>query len=716
MAKSDISRGIDFKYKANRKIAPYTISYFYPNDSEYKLASFMNSDGYFGYMNEEGLVVIPPIYLEARDFKSFNNSLRAIVMEKEHGRCFRLIDENGNNISSLYEDMYFDGDFIVAKRNKKYGILNTNGKEVEPFIYDEISNGVGKIIVTSGKYKGYVKYYYFYNGNINSRYGKPLSRTFEMATQEIPDDRNCVKYSREGEAYINPLDLFGRKAYVNIESGQVLLTYNPITDFKELEISKGFVDLRAIALDGSTPQYICLIDRKGHKLLSVPFQFYMISETKNNMYLLKSKRENIYSLFDMNGNYIVGECYHIKVCDCGLIIARKENYELYDLKGHLIDTDKEYINVIGNKNDEYLVAEYYDENKKLKSEIIDRKGKRVIKNIHYDNTTGFVNGYAVLEINKTDYSMNDPYHYNEHKIVDISGNVISKFPKDNSLNSFETVKNYADNGFFIAKYLNKKVFSVLGLNGKEIFNIECDNLTFKNGIFIASYKQIDGLYIYKFYDKNGCDIFNGNYSTGFIDYEFLSDKCFTVTNHDETIFISFSNAEVVDINSIPHTSYYGYWNINEPFIKELGSDLSKREKILCRDVTQEYTNIKRYILVDKNHTKIKPLLNTWSLCIKKTDNGSECCEIIGEIKDKLKYFDLSVNSFYGIDVRGIDFSETNAFIDPQIVYNRSLDGCKLNSSNLTIHKSKLKELGISCEGTIIDGELVEKGHERKLIL
>ena len=74
MAKSDISRGIDFKYKANRKIAPYTISYFYPNDSEYKLASFMNSDGYFGYMNEEGLVVIPPIYLEARDFKSFNKS------------------------------------------------------------------------------------------------------------------------------------------------------------------------------------------------------------------------------------------------------------------------------------------------------------------------------------------------------------------------------------------------------------------------------------------------------------------------------------------------------------------------------------------------------------------------------------------------------------------------------------------------------------------
>ncbi len=715
MAKSDSSRRIDFKYRTNGNIILKRVSPFFSSDSDYKLALFMNSDGYFGYINEEGLVVIPPKYLNARNFKSFNNQLRAIVMEKADGRRYRLIDENGNNISSLYDDMYFDGDFIVAKKGKKYGILNTNGKEVEPFIYDEISNGVGKIIITSGKYKGYEKYYYFYNGNSNAKYGRPTSRIFEMSTQEIPDDRNDVKYSHDGEAYINPSDLKGNRAYVNIESGHVLM-FTPVTNFKALEISKGFVDLRAIALDKSYPESMCLIDRKGHILLSAPFQSYIISETNNNMYLIKSRRYDLCSLYDMNGNYIVGECNDIKVCDSGLIVGYVGHYNLYDEKGNLLNTDKEYVNVIGNKNDEYLVAEYYDENKKLKSEIIDRKGKRVIKNIQYDNTTGFVNGYAVLEINKTDYSMNNPYHYFAHIIVNIHGAVISGYPEYNPLNSFESIENYADKGFFIAKYLNKKEFSVIGLNGKEIFNIECDNLIYKNGIFIASYKEDDKSYTYNFFDKNGCDIFNGNYSMGFIDYEFLSDKCFTVTTHDETIFISFSNAEVVDINSIPHTINYGYWNIVEPFIRELGSDLSKREKILCRDVTQEYTNIKRYILVDKNHTKIKPLLNTWSLCIKKTDNGSECCEIIGEIKDKLKYFDLSVNSFYGIDVRGIDFSETNAFIDPQIVYNRSLDGCKLNSSNLTIHKSKLKELGISCEGTIIDGELVEKGHERKLIL
>ena len=237
MAKSDSSRRIDFKYRTNGNIILKRVSPFFSSDSDYKLALFMNSDGYFGYINEEGLVVIPPKYLNARNFKSFNNQLRAIVMEKADGRRYRLIDENGNNISSLYDDMYFDGDFIVAKKGKKYGILNTNGKEVEPFIYDEISNGVGKIIITSGKYKGYEKYYYFYNGNSNAKYGRPTSRIFEMSTQEIPDDRNDVKYSHDGEAYINPSDLKGNRAYVNIESGHVLM-FTPVTNFKALEISK----------------------------------------------------------------------------------------------------------------------------------------------------------------------------------------------------------------------------------------------------------------------------------------------------------------------------------------------------------------------------------------------------------------------------------------------------------------------------------------------
>ena len=41
----------------------------------------------------------------------------------------------------------------------------------------------------------------------------------------------------------------------------------------------------------------------------------------------------------------------------------------------------------------------------------------------------------------------------------------------------------------------------------------------------------------------------------------------------------------------------------------------------------------------------------------------------------LQYFDLSIESWRNVDIRGVDFSYTNIDINPQEVYMKSLEGC-----------------------------------------
>ena len=46
----------------------------------------------------------------------------------------------------------------------------------------------------------------------------------------------------------------------------------------------------------------------------------------------------------------------------------------------------------------------------------------------------------------------------------------------------------------------------------------------------------------------------------------------------------------------------------------------------------------------------------------------------------LQYFDLSIESWRNVDIRGVDFSYTNANIHPQEVYMKSLEGCKYDGN------------------------------------
>ena len=50
----------------------------------------------------------------------------------------------------------------------------------------------------------------------------------------------------------------------------------------------------------------------------------------------------------------------------------------------------------------------------------------------------------------------------------------------------------------------------------------------------------------------------------------------------------------------------------------------------------------------------------------------------------LPFIDLSSVNFYGIDVSGVDFSKTNAIIDPQTVYKKNLRGCCFDGLDMSM--------------------------------
>ena len=106
------------------------IGNFKPENSQYKLAVFRDEKtNNFGYINEYGQVVIPPIYYYASDFFEVRGELRSVVAKGTifNGRHI-LIDEKGNRKSSFYDDIRFENNRIKVYKYPRYGIIDKNGK------------------------------------------------------------------------------------------------------------------------------------------------------------------------------------------------------------------------------------------------------------------------------------------------------------------------------------------------------------------------------------------------------------------------------------------------------------------------------------------------------------------------------------------------------------------------------------------------------------
>lgn len=108
---------------------------------------------YYGYLNKKGEVVIDALYTEATPFYKS----RAVVER----RGFKyLIDEKGNVKAGPYAEIQWpsEGAWIVSdKDSNRYGLIDSNGKEVLPAIYNDINSaGPDTFFVSKGAEKALV--------------------------------------------------------------------------------------------------------------------------------------------------------------------------------------------------------------------------------------------------------------------------------------------------------------------------------------------------------------------------------------------------------------------------------------------------------------------------------------------------------------------------------------------------------------------------------
>ena len=701
------------EYKINE------IGDFKPENSQYKLAVFRDEKtNNYGYINEYGQVVIPPIYYYASDFFEVRGELRSVVAKGTifNGRHI-LIDEKGNRKSSFYDDIKFENNRIKVYKYPRYGIIDKNGKVIVPAVYNEIRNDICTFTYDRGRYKNREAFDIIYDSVVkrikNAKYGKPISVADFMTTQV----KNYVEpiFDAQEHAFFSKKHSYNEEVYVNIDIDKVLYDYKVVTNFKKMESSKMFIELRAIAIDKKSNE-ICLIDPDGYKLLKENAEEYTIEDAFfEDMYFLINKKTGVRFLYDMDGQLIIDGSYDITITSSGLILVKNLNgiYSIFDKNGLLLRSYVDYVYIFGTEEDKYLVADYYSDNKR-KREVITNIGNRVNFGFDYDYASEYENGYFVLSRTEMDYSMNDPLEYTRHFIVKEDKSVVCSFPKDDILQSFSDIHNYADYGFFICMYENYDKCSVIDLNGNEIFSVNAEFLEYRNGVFIAEIPNEDEIN-YKFYDMNGKDIFDLEYFDNvFHGYEFKNDNILVIFGDNETLFINLiDNQKQISVEDFPQIESNGPYNPEYFTLKRLGNYINGREKLLVKlsDDVESFRLVKNdlYRIEEPNREK--------SICNMVTNRAvmglDGCYEIIDSLKPCLKYFDLANFDFSDVMVSGIDFSETNALIDPQTVYNKNLDGCILRSDNLV---SNYCLEGVSCKGTIIDGELVEKEYERKLTL
>ena len=92
--------------------------------------------GKYGYIDTEGKSIIKPMY---NDVRAFVQGVAAVQL----GDAWHLIDKNNQPISKPYDNLIrYDDRLYIAKKSGKYGMIDHDGKVVQPLIYDDIKNHI----------------------------------------------------------------------------------------------------------------------------------------------------------------------------------------------------------------------------------------------------------------------------------------------------------------------------------------------------------------------------------------------------------------------------------------------------------------------------------------------------------------------------------------------------------------------------------------------
>lgn len=159
------------------------------------LAPVTGPDGKYGFISEQGELVIPMRYDMAWDF---TDGVSVVLLDEKYG----MIDINGDIVVPIeYDDMdtaFEPGTPIYARQNDLYGFLDTQGTVIIPFQYagvDMIGFSDGLCAVSPGTGHGYID-------EAGNEVIPPIFRFAGMFSERVAPVHNGEKWGlalRDGE-------------------------------------------------------------------------------------------------------------------------------------------------------------------------------------------------------------------------------------------------------------------------------------------------------------------------------------------------------------------------------------------------------------------------------------------------------------------------------------------------------------------------------------
>lgn len=272
----------------------------------------------YGYINEDGKVIIEPTYDYAATCDDGYYRVKV-------GNKWGIIDSKGDFvIKADYEQLDgFSEGLSAAKLNGKFGYIDMNGNTVIPFQFNQANNfseGKAKVISEDKQFI--------------DKEGKILAKNLKYV---------IIGKFHNGRASI----------YINNKFGYIDENFNVIVEPK-YQMVKDFVN--GIALVGYDIDDLYLINTKGEKLFKFPKDKYKLDPlaqiTKEG--LLKVIKDGKEGCIDLKGNLKIDFIYdYVSNFNNGYAIAVKDNKTcVIDSNGKLITDSlpQDYIKmgIIGN--------------------------------------------------------------------------------------------------------------------------------------------------------------------------------------------------------------------------------------------------------------------------------------------------------------------------------------------------------------------------------
>lgn len=185
---------------------------------------------------------------------------------------------------------------------------------------------------------------------------------------------------------------------------------------------------------------------------------------------------------------------------------------------------------------------------------------------------------------------------------------------------------------------------------------------------------------------------------------FTSHSSYPQDSHvdtDEYCYFSWEDLEALDRSIRIDPSYSACLNMLESSIDEIIDKLKEDLGIVkCQDKCEKEQIEHSFISFDAEESEEVPRLLIREDNLFTYVEGVRC--VREEWKRHLRYLDLANVSFNGVYIAGLDFTGSNAIIDPKLVYNRDISNCIFDKNNLVGDVDSLDDCIINDDNLCIE--------------